>query len=168
MKEPVFKTPWFQVRSETPSEGGAPHYIIDSPDYAVIVARDERGRLLLVRQYRVAMQATTLEVPAGQIETGETPEQTARKELLEETGYEAPNFEFLGKLAPSTARFSNRMWVFWAENAHPAPDATAQMEPGMHLVIHDQGWRALIAHPQFYAGPSCAALFLALARSKLT
>ena len=51
-------------------------------DFAVVVAVDEQGRLLLVRQFRHAVNQYTLEPPAGHVDAGETPEQSARKDAL--------------------------------------------------------------------------------------
>ncbi len=163
----VFSTPWFQV-IETPSpSGGKPHYSIASPDFVAVVARDEQGRLLLVRQYRHAVKAMTLEVPAGHIEAGETPEQAARKELLEETGYEAAEFTLLAKLSPSTARFTNLIWCFFAPNARPSPAAASHREAGVELVLHEGGPETLLANPEFYSAGSCAAVFAAMTKARL-
>ena len=89
----------------------------------VIVAVNPRGHLLLVRQFRPAVDAFTLELPAGHIEPGETPEAAARKELWEETGHEAETLELLTKVSPSTARFTNHLWCFFAPNVKPSQRA---------------------------------------------
>src|ERR1051325_816606 len=100
-RKEVFATPWFQVLTTEAADGKHPHYSIQAPDFVVVIALDEQQRLILVRQFRPAVEEFTLELPAGHIEAGETPEQSARKELLEETGYEAEQFTFLTKFSPS-------------------------------------------------------------------
>src|SRR5947208_256660 len=106
----VFHTPWFDVLSKESSDQ-KPHYLIHPPDFASIVALDTQDRLLLVRQFRHGVGAVTLELPSGHVDEGDSPEETARKELLEETGCEAGTMELLTTLSPSTARFTNRLWV---------------------------------------------------------
>jgi ADP-ribose pyrophosphatase YjhB (NUDIX family) len=165
--KPVFSTPWFQVLERQAPGKAHPHYVIRSPDFVVIVALDPQGRLLLVRQFRPAVSAVTLELPAGHIEPGETPEQAARKELLEETGYAAETLKPLGTFSPSTARFTNRIWCFLAPNARPAPDADAHREPGVDLILYDRSLRALLDEKDFYSATSCTALLAALLRGEL-
>src|SRR5437879_2321643 len=90
--EVVVYTPWFQVLSQKSAHGEHPNYFIQSADFVVIVALDTQGRLLLVRQFRAAVGMATLELPAGHVEVGESPEEAARKELCEETGCEGEVF----------------------------------------------------------------------------
>jgi mutator protein MutT len=134
-RKSVFATPWFQIFAEQPPDGGQPHYVIQGKDFVVIVAVTRQNRILLVRQFRPAVAAVTLELPAGHIEPGETPEQAARRELLEETGHEADTFKLLANLSPSVARFTNRMWCFFAADARPAAGAEVQAEAGVSLVF---------------------------------
>ena len=68
-----------------------------------IVAFDEDGKLLMVRQYRYPMACELLELPAGKIDPGETPDACAARELEEETGYSASKLEFLGDIYPIAA-----------------------------------------------------------------
>ncbi len=161
----VFSSPWFEVVAE--GDGAEPHYVIQGPEFVVVVVVTPRHELLLVRQYRVAARALTLELPAGHIDPGETPEQAARRELLEETGCQAPAFTLLGKLSPSVARFSNHMWCFFAPGAQPVTTPNAQREPGVDLVLYERGIRGLIEEKEFYSAVSYAALLLALARGRL-
>ena len=106
-------------RSSRRVSKGAPVHItpLQTKDYVSVVAVTEDGRLLLVRQFRPAVGRMTLELPSGHVEPGETPEQAARKELLEETGYLADTFTLLGNLSPDTGRLGNRMWCFFAKGA---------------------------------------------------
>lgn len=63
--------------------------VVEYAGAVAIVAVNEKGELLLVRQYRHAVGKTLLEIPAGKLEPGEEPMASARRELLEETGCEA-------------------------------------------------------------------------------
>src|SRR5438445_10088547 len=111
--KPVFATPWFQILEQQTPGKGDPHYVIRSPDFVVIVALDAQARLLLVRQFRPAVAAVTLELPAGHVEPGQTPEQGARKELPAETGHAAGRLEPLGTFRPSPAPPPHRRWRFF-------------------------------------------------------
>ena len=166
-RETVFATPWFQVLTAPAAAGGQPHYVIQGTDFVTIVAVTPQNHLLLVRQFRVAVAALTLELPAGHVDPGETPEQAARRELMEETGYTADTFELLATLSPSVARFTNSMWCFLATDARPVAGAEAQREAGIDLILYDRGVRALIEEKGFYSAPSCAALFFAVLRGGL-
>jgi ADP-ribose pyrophosphatase len=67
------------------------------------------------------------------LERGETPEACARREVLEETGYEGGQFEYLGTLRPNVARMSNQMWCFVATDLRPAAPPRVP-EPGIAIV----------------------------------
>lgn len=166
-RETVFTTPWFQVLAERARGGGQPHYVIQGADFVVIVAVTPQDQILLVRQFRVAVAAVTLELPAGHIDPGEMPEQAARRELLEETGYTADTFKLLATLSPSVARFTNHMWCFLAADARPAAGAEAQREADVELVLYDRGVRELIEDKSFYSAPSCATLLYAVLQGGL-
>jgi ADP-ribose pyrophosphatase len=108
--EVAFATPWFQVLGKTMREGEAPYYSLKLPDYSAIVAITDEQRVLIVRQYRPAVEHHTLELPSGLVDAGETPAEAARRELLEETGYEAAKVELLGGMEPDNGRLGNRIW----------------------------------------------------------
>jgi ADP-ribose pyrophosphatase len=112
--EVAFATPWFQILGKTMHEGEEPYYSLKLPDYAAVVAITEDQRVLIVRQYRPALERDTLELPSGLMDPGETPEESARRELLEETGYGEGTWQVLGGLEPDSGRLDNRIWGFVA------------------------------------------------------
>lgn len=163
-RKTVFATPWFQVQ-EVATGGKFPNYSINSPDFVCIIAVTEKNELLLVRQFRHAVAEMTLELPAGHVEKDETPEESARKELLEETGHVAEKFELLASLSPSTARFTNRMWCYFAPDAKLAPGA--EIETGLKCVRWTQDLKSLMQEPEFYSSGNWAALMAAVTQRKL-
>jgi len=108
--EMVFATPWFQILGKTMRQGEEPYYSLRLPDYVAVVALTEERRVPIVRQYRPAVERETLELPSGLVDPGETPEEAARREVLEETGYEGGEWEMLGAMEPDTGRLGNRIW----------------------------------------------------------
>lgn len=78
------------------------------PGAAAMLAIGDDGRVLVVRQYRYAMQRVYVELPAGKIDAGENALQTAKRELLEETGYVAREWAHLTQIHPAIG-FSNEL-----------------------------------------------------------
>ena len=81
---------------------------------AVMLAVDDRKRILLVRQYRLPARRFLWELPAGRLDEGETPLQTAKRELIEETGYRAKQWKKLVSFYPSPGYVSEKMTIFVA------------------------------------------------------
>ncbi len=106
----AFRTPWFELLAKTMDADDEPYYSLRLPDYAAIVAFTADGRVLCVRQYRPAVERATLELPSGLVDPGETPAETALRELIEETGYQAADVEVLTPMLPDTGRLGNRIW----------------------------------------------------------
>jgi len=81
---------------------------------AVMMAVDERRRILLVRQYRLPARGSLWELPAGRLDPGEKPLQAAKRELVEETGYRARHWKKLISFYPSPGYVSEKMTIFLA------------------------------------------------------
>ncbi len=128
----AFATPWFKVLAKTFTEGEAPYYTLELPDYAAIVAITEEQRVLIVRQYRPAVYRYTYELTSGIVDAGEIPAESARRELLEETGYRAADVQVLGSMAPDSGRLGNRIWACMARNVErvegAVPEAGIEVE----------------------------------------
>ncbi len=98
---------------------------------AVILALTDERRLVLVRQYRYAVDEFLWEAPAGHINPGEVPEQTARRELVEETGYYPRHLEKLAAFYPSPGFSDEIMYLFLAtglEERTACPDDDEAIE----------------------------------------
>lgn len=94
----------------------APFYVNHAPDFVVVIGVTEDGKMPMIRQYRHGLREVLLEVPAGCVEQGETFEEAAKRELMEETGYQADSIEFLFKTAPNASCFTNYAWCYLARN----------------------------------------------------
>lgn len=100
--------------------------VIRHPGAVVMLPVLADGRLCLIRNRRTAVGKTLLELPAGTRDRTEPPEVTARRELLEETGYRAQRWRQLLSFFVSPGILDERMWLFLAEGLTPGPP---QREP---------------------------------------
>ena len=125
-REIAFATPWFEVVGKTMREGEAPYYSLRLSDYATTVALTPGERILVVRQYRPAVEHYTFELPSGIVDTGEAPAVAAPRELLEETGYRADEVELLGPMEPDLGRLSNNSWGVFAKDVRKVPGRTPE------------------------------------------
>jgi ADP-ribose diphosphatase len=114
-----------------PSGNEVEREIVRHPGAAVLLAVTPEKRIVFVRQFRYAANEVMLEVPAGTIDPGELPDETAHRELIEETGYRAGRLEKLAEFYPSPGILSERMHLFLAtelEKGEAAPDEDESLE----------------------------------------
>jgi ADP-ribose pyrophosphatase len=88
--------------------------VVEHGNAVTILPVDADGKLVLVRQFRLPARAILLEAPAGNMDAGETPEQTARRELREETGYDCRDLRPLLKFYPAPGFSEEFMYCFVA------------------------------------------------------
>ncbi|HOT60357.1 MAG TPA: NUDIX hydrolase [Spirochaetales bacterium] len=93
-------------------------YTLTIPDAAMVCAVTKEGNIILKSEYRYACGEEVIECPAGMFEPEENdPLTVAKRELLEETGYESDDWTYLGATWESTSKLTNRMHLFLANNA---------------------------------------------------
>ena len=110
-----------QIRTSTGVE--AIREIVENGGAVAVVPLDEASRVVLVRQYRHAVRAVVTEIPAGKLDGDEDPLLAAQRELREETGYRAGQFETLGQIYPSPAWSTEYIYCYLATGLTPDPAA---------------------------------------------
>lgn len=116
--EQVFDGKLLHVRRDKvrlPDGNSAVREWITHPGAVVILAVLDNRRLLFERQFRYSLQRVFLELPAGKIDAGEHPLDTAKRELREETGYKARRWRHLGVMHPCIGYSDERIDIFWAQ-----------------------------------------------------
>lgn len=103
-RQVVYEGKFLTVRRDLarlPNGSSASREFVLHPGAAAMIPIGSDDRILVERQFRYAMGAVYVEVPAGKIDAGETSLQTAKRELLEETGYHAAQWAFLTRIHPA-------------------------------------------------------------------
>jgi len=111
-----------RVRFEPPEGPAKDFWVVEAPDWINVIPLTDDGWVVLVKQYRFGIEGFTLEIPGGMCDGAEPPLDAARRELREETGYEARELVPLGWVHPNPAVQTNRCHTYLALGAHPAGD----------------------------------------------
>ena len=138
-----------------------------TPDFINVVAVTESGQFICFRQTKYAVGQVTLGIAGGYIELDEEPLAAARRELLEETGYEASHWTGLGVYPVDANRGAGVAYPYLATGARQvsAPDSDDLEEQALILLSRSEVEQALLAG-EFKVLPWAAALSLALLRLK--
>ena len=122
--EPLLKHWLISVRNDkvrVPDDQYAERTVVTHPGAVAILALDDAQRVLMIRQYRHPVGRLMWEIPAGLQDTaGETPLQTAQRELLEETGYHASQWHLLLDYFSSPGYSTERIRIFLARGVEQA------------------------------------------------
>lgn len=156
------------VDVEIPGVERFDHHVVRYPQPAsgTVVHDPERGVLLLWR-HRFITDTWGWEIPAGRVEAGETPEQAADRETLEETGWRAGPLTRLGSYAPSNGTSDQIFHVFVAAGATYVGDPVDIGESERIEWVPVDELRRLIAAGEFTDGLSLTSLLWALAFSAI-
>ena len=147
--EYLIRRPWLTARRDKvqlPNGVINPeYYVLEYPDWVNIIAITEDGRMIFERQYRHGRGEVGYEIPAGVCEPGETPEEAARRELLEETGFGGGTWHLNMVAAPNPSTSTNLCYSFIATGVSRLSDqhleATEDIE--VHLLYEDEVLRLM-------------------------
>lgn len=132
--EIVFEGRIINVRVDkirTQDGGESLREVVEHPGGVAIAAMTREGQMVLVKQFRKPIEGVILEVPAGKIEKGEDPENTAVRELQEETGYKASKIKHLYTFYSSPGFSAEKIFLYLAEDIIPgeaSPDENEHVE----------------------------------------
>ena len=128
----AFSTPWFEIEESVPEQPGElPYYRMTGPDGVICLPFTPEGDILMVRQFRPSVGRTTLELPAGGMDDGESLEQAAIREIAEETGHGVSGVHLLGPGRLHLNRNTHQEYFVLAFDAVPLAGAVpeAGIEP---------------------------------------
>ncbi len=167
----VYDSEWMRmalVDVEIPGVARFDHHVVRYPLAAAgtVAVHPDRGVLALWR-HRFITDTWGWEIPAGRLEAGETPEQAARRETEEETGWRPGPLRRLGSYAPSNGSSDQIFHVFVADGATQVGDPTDVGESERVAWLAPGEVRALIAKGEVMDGLSLTALLWALATGSL-
>ncbi len=116
------------------------YYSIKPSDYVAILAQTPEDQVVIVRQFRPAIEDFVFELPSGHIEEGETPDQAVIRELREETNCTANSVVLLGEMYPDTGRLENRQWAFYSNDIelNEFPDVSENEGIEVYVVSIDE------------------------------
>jgi len=114
----IYKNPWIKVREDKVIRPGGEEGlfgIVEGASGSSVVALTKDDKVYLVKEYHYAQNETTYEVPSGGIDKDETPLESAKRELKEETGLTANKWTDLGYINPLTVVLKAPNYLFLAE-----------------------------------------------------
>jgi 8-oxo-dGTP pyrophosphatase MutT (NUDIX family) len=166
----VLDSPYLKIRCEQVAVPDGPiipdYYIIENRGWVGIVPVTEDGRFLLNKQYKHGIGRVVIEFPAGGIDADEDdPLLTARRELMEETGYSFADdaVELLVHMIENPTRENTRAWIYLARNVRKTGEPKADpVEAIENLLVTPRELLALIHNGEFAVQGQIAAAYMAL------
>lgn len=124
---------YLNVRIDEIEAGNRTWEVVERPASVAVIALTTGDELLLVRQRRQPVRRETIELPAGIIESGETPEDTAHRELIEETAYRPGALRHIAMLYSSPGFTDEQIFLLLATECEPLPER--QRNPSTELLL---------------------------------
>ncbi len=149
--EYLIRRPWLTARLDKvrlPDGRINPeHYVLEYPDWVNVIAITEEGKFVMELQYRYGLDRTGYEICAGVMEDGENPEQAARRELEEETGYIGGEWQHIMTISGNSSTTNNLTHCFLARGVRPSGkrrlDSTEDLD--VILMTEDEVYSLLVS-----------------------
>ena len=125
MKKKYYSSPivtLFEEKLNNPDTRSKKVITLDAPDWVNIIPITSINEVVFVEQFRYGIGNTTFEIPGGMVDSGESNQIAAERELVEETGYQLDNVIELGSLSPNPALFKNKVISYVGYNAKKNKD----------------------------------------------
>jgi ADP-ribose pyrophosphatase len=135
---------------------------VEHPGATAIIPMLNESRVLLLKQYRHSLREYIWEIPAGTLDPQESIMNCAKRELIEETGYSAHQWQKLGEITPVPGYSDERIHIFLATDLQPAEQ---NLDTDEIINVHDVGFSEaieMIEKGEIQDAKSIAGLFLAL------
>jgi len=161
----VFKTEWFKIEALSRAKGinsSKPFYRLVEGSSVSILAITEDRRVILVKQFRPALEAITLELPSGAIDGRETSKRAAARELFEETGYSCKNLSPLVLNLPiMTGRSTCLASIFLGTGARKVKKSFRPEENIETILVPINKFKQMVKKGKLKFWPAIVALSLA-------
>lgn len=132
--------PWLTVRKdkcELPNGRIMPaFYVSEYPDWASAFALTKDRKVVMVKQYRHAIEQVCIETPGGVVEEGEEPTVGIKRELLEETGYAFDTVEYLGKICSNPSTANNYMHMYLLKGGEKVAEQSLDDMEEVEVVLY--------------------------------
>ena len=136
--EYLIKRPWLTARKDhvrlPTGVENKEYYVLEYPDWVNVIAITKDGSFLMERQYRHGIGLTSYEICAGVCELGETPLESAKRELYEETGFGGGEWKPYMEISANTSTMTNICHCFVATGVEPV--STQHLEDTEDISIH--------------------------------
>lgn len=160
-REQIVNTPWIRVYKDTVRTGSGMviegYYTINQSSTAMVLPITKKDQIVLICEYRHGCRDYVWQLPAGKIDDSETALQAAKRELLEEAGYEADSWELLASWYISSPRMPDKQFIFIAKNAHKVKEPDLAEEITLKVVDWEEAMRMVLAG-EIKDPHSCAAI----------
>lgn len=140
--EYLFNDRWFKVRKEvceTPQGKIVdPYYVYDFSTWVGALPVTEDGKIIMLKQYRHALGKVCIEIPGGCVDdTDKGFKEAIARELMEETGYNFSDYEYLGKISPNPSTNSNLLHMFLAKGGRKVAAQSLDENEEIEVILLD-------------------------------